>query len=161
MSMLILMSIVGVVFLAAGIFVYVKWGEKLYNRDLEWVYYILNTVGIFVLSVSLLATLGVGISYTDHMTIDDKIDLYKRENANIESQVSAIVSEYMDFETETLVQLKNESPIVLVNLYPELKSDALVEKQIALYMENNCTIKSLECERLKYRVYAWWLFFGD
>lgn len=159
--MLILMSIVGVVFLAAGIFVCVKWGEKLYNRDLEWVYYILNTVGIFVLSLSLLATLYVGISYTGHMTIDDKIGLYKQENANIESQVSAIVSEYMDFETETFVQLKNESPIVLVNLYPELKSDALVEKQIALYMENSRTIKSLECERLEYRIYAWWLFFGN
>lgn len=159
--MLILMSIVGAVFLAAGIFVYVKWGEKLYDRDLEWVYYTLNTVGIFVLSVSLLATLGVGISYTGHMTIDDKIDLYKQENANIESQVSSIASEYMDFETETLVQLKNESPIVLANLYPELKSDAMVEKQIALYMENSRTIKSLECERLKYRIYAWWLFFGN
>lgn len=159
--MLILMSIVGVVFLAAGIFVCVKWGEKLYNRDLEWAYYILNTVCIFVLSLSLLATLYVGISYAGHMTIDDKIGLYKQENANIESQVSAIVSEYMDFETETLVQLKNESPIVLANLYPELKSDALVEKQIALYMENNRTIKSLECERLEYRIYAWWLFFSN
>lgn len=161
MSMLILMSIVGFVFLAAGIFVCVKWGEKLYNRDLEWVYYTLNAIGAFVFSISLMVTLYVGVEYSGRKTIDDRIELYKQENANIESQVSTIVSEYMDFETETYGQLKNESLVVLVNLYPELKSDTLVKEQLALYMENNRTIKSLECERLKYRIYAWWLFFGS
>lgn len=29
-----------------------------------------------------------------------------------------------------------------------------------LIVENNEIIKSLESERLHYRIYAWWLFFG-
>lgn len=159
--MLIVLLVIGVIILAAGLFVYAKWGQQLYYKDYEWVYYLLNAVGGVVLGVSLIATIIVGITYTGHMTIDEKIEIYKQENANIESQMSVVVSEYMGFETETLEKFKNESSTTLVSLYPELKSNTLVTKQLELYVENNKAIKSLECERLKYRVYAWWLFFGS
>ena len=143
--MLILLLVIGAVILAAGLFVYAKWGRELYHNDHEWVYYLLNALGGIVLGVSLIATIIVGIIYTGHMTIDEKIEIYKQENANIENQMSVVVSEYMGFEAETLEKFKNESSTTLVRLY----------------VENNKVIKSLECERLKYRVYAWWLFFGN
>lgn len=158
--MLIALLIIGTIILAAGIFIYAKWGKKLYYSDHEWIYYLLNTIGGIVLGISLIATIVVGIEYTGHMTIDEKIEIYKQENANIENQMSIVVSEYMGFETDTLEKFKNESSTTLVSLYPELKSNTLVTKQLELYVENNKMIKSLECERLKYRVYAWWLFFG-
>lgn len=158
--MLIALLIIGTIILAAGIFIYAKWGKKLYYSDYEWIYYLFNTIGGIVLGVSLIATIVVGIEYTGHMTIDEKIEIYKQENANIENQMSIVVSEYMGFETDTLEKFKNESSTTLVSLYPELKSNTLVTKQLELYVENNKMIKSLECERLKYRVYAWWLFFG-
>lgn len=159
--MLIVLLIIGTIILAAGIFVYAKWRQKLYYKDYEWIYYMLNAIGGIVLGVSLIATIAVGIEYSGHMTIDEKIEIYKQENANIENQMSIVVSEYMGFETETLEKFKNESSTTLVSLYPELKSNTLVTKQLELYVENNKMIKSLECERLKYRVYAWWLFFGS
>lgn len=157
--MLIVLLIIGAIILAAGIFIYAKWGQKLYY-DYDWIYFLLNAIGGIVLGISLIATIVVGIKYSGHMTIDEKIEIYKQENANIENQMSIVVSEYMGFETETLEKFKNESLTTLVSLYPELKSDTLVTKQLELYVENNKVIKSLECERLKYRVYAWWLFFG-
>ena len=159
--MLIVLLIIGTIILAAGIFIYAKWGQELYHKDYEWIYYLLNAIGGIVLGVSLIATIVVGIEYSSHMTIDEKIEIYKQENANIENQMSIVVSEYMGFETETLEKFKNESSTTLVSLYPELKSNTLVTKQLELYVKNNKMIKSLECERLKYRVYAWWLFFGS
>lgn len=158
--MLIVLLIIGIIILAAGIFIYAKWGQKLYHKDNEWIYYLLNAIGSIVLGVSLIVTIVIAIEYSGHMTINEKIEIYKQENANIENQMSIVVSKYMGFETETLEKFKNESSTTLVSLYPELKSNTLVTKQLELYVENNKVIKSLECERLKYRVYAWWLFFG-
>lgn len=159
--MLLVLIIIGAVILAVGLFIYTKWGRTLYRNDYEWVYYLLNIVGGTVLIVSIIITIIIGIEYSGHMTIDERIELYRQENANIESQMSVIVSEYMGFETETLEKFKNENSTTLVSLYPELKSNTLVTKQLELYVQNNQVIKSLECERLKYRIYAWWLFFGD
>lgn len=159
--MLLVLIIIGAVILAVGLFTYTKWGITLYRNDYEWVYYLLNIVGGTVLIVSIIVTIIIGIEYSGHMTIDERIELYRQENANIESQMSVIVSEYMGFETETLEKFKNENSTTLVSLYPELKSNTLVTKQLELYIQNNQVIKSLECERLKYRIYAWWLFFGD
>ena len=45
-------------------------------------------------------------------------------------------------------------------MYPELKSDNLVTKQIELYVENNKQIKKLKSEKLDYNLMAWWLYFG-
>lgn len=85
---------------------------------------------------------------------------HRNENAKIEEQMAVVVDAYKDYESETFKNFKNESSVTLVSLFPELKSDELVAKQIAVYMENTETIKSLECEKLNYKVYAWWMFFG-
>lgn len=158
--MLIVFLVIGIISLAAGIFIYEKWGAKLWEKDDTWIYCLLNTAGAIVISASIIAAISIGVKYSNHIAIDKKIELYRQQNSNIENQIAAVVSEYMEFESETLEKLKGKSPVALVSLYPELKSDTLVAKQIELYVENNETIKSLECERLQYSVYAWWLFFG-
>ena len=45
-------------------------------------------------------------------------------------------------------------------MYPEIKSDDLVTRQINLYIENNKQIKSLKSQKLNYHLMAWWLYFG-
>ena len=159
--MLLLILGIGLLILVAGIIVYLKWGEKLYHQDNEWVYYLLNVVGSIVTAVSLIAILSIGIEYSNAMVIDDKIALYQEENEKIENEISVLVENYKKYETDTLKEFNTNNPSTILSLYPELKSDALVCKQIELYTNNCQQIKELKELKLDYGVYAWWLYFGD
>lgn len=159
--MIFAIAVIGALILAAGIFVYEKWGRKLYSSDNEVIYYALNTVGCIIILVSLIAALIMGIDYSNARVIDEKIALYEEENTRIEQVVNDAVVQYMQYETDTYTNLRPTDPTVLVTLYPELKTNELVAKQLDLYVENNNTIKELRCEKLDYKVLSWWLFFGE
>jgi hypothetical protein len=45
-------------------------------------------------------------------------------------------------------------------MYPDLKADTLVQKQIETYVANNNTIKELRTDKINGKVYRWWLYFG-
>lgn len=96
----------------------------------------------------------------DGRVIDEKIQMYTEENEVIESQIEAVVTEYMNYEKETLTELKGDSAITLVSLYPELKSDNLVMTQITTYQENNAKIKELKESEIDIKSAKWWLYFG-
>ena len=101
------------------------------------------------------------IKLINFRVIDDQIKLYENQNKEIEAKVSLVVKEYMQHESNTFKDLNNnESYIVLVTLYPELKSDELIKQEIELYKSNNEKITSLKEKRLKKTIYRWWLYFG-
>ena len=73
--------------------------------------------------------------------------MYEEENDEIEEEISTLVNTYMAFEKATFENLKVDGDIVaLVSLYPELKSDELVQAQITLYMSNQKKIINLKEE---------------
>lgn len=92
--------------------------------------------------------------------IDDKIKLIETQNKEIEEKVELTVKEYMNFEKETLSEFKSDSYIQLANLYPDLKSNELVQNQIKLYQANNKSIIKLKQEKLEISNYKWWVYFG-
>lgn len=93
--------------------------------------------------------------------IDNKIELYKNQNKEIENKVELVVIQYMKHEKDTFVKLKtNESYITLVTLYPELKSDKLIKEEIKLYEENNKKILNLKEQKINEKLYKWWIYFG-
>lgn len=159
--MILVIAGIGALLLAAGIFVYIKWGRKLYSSDKEVIYYSFNIVGCLILIISLFVALVMGIKCSNARVIDEKIALYEEENTRIEQVVNDAVVQYMQYETDTYTNLRPTDPTVLVTLYPELKTNELVAKQLDLYVKNNNTIKELRCEKLDYKVLAWWLFFGQ
>lgn len=110
------------------------------------------------------ACLIVGIFLCIYVTggsvVDKKIAMYQKENTKIENQMDVLVSQYMKFETDTYGELKNESPITLVSLYPDLKSDELVKKQIEVYETNNKEIRDMKEKKINLKVAKWWLYFG-
>lgn len=94
-------------------------------------------------------------------TIDDKIAMYQEENAIIEQDIDRIVEEYLKHEQDTFTDLKTEeSSITLVTLFPELKSDILVQQQLEIYVVNNAKIKRLREERIDIVKLKWLLYFG-
>lgn len=124
-----------------------------YEEDLAYI----PLVGAVVcLIVAIILCIGV----KDGAVIDEKIAMYKKENTKIEAQMDMLVSQYMKFETDTYGELKNESSITLVSLYPDLKSDELVKKQIDVYESNNKEIRGMKEKKINLKVLKWWLYFG-
>lgn len=92
--------------------------------------------------------------------IDNKIKLYESQNKDIEEKIEVTVKNYMEYEGNTYKELKPDSYIQIINLYPELKADKLVEQQINLYIKNNKKIIELKEEKLNKTLYKWWIYFG-
>ena len=111
-------------------------------------------------AVSVISFIFIVYSLSKTMIIDEMIAMYTEENQNIENQIDIVVKEYMNYESATFVELKDNSSITLVSLYPELKSDELVQTQIATYQANNKKLKELKELKISSRVYKWWIYFG-
>lgn len=110
--------------------------------------------------IKMIALVYVTVCLVECRVIDNKIELYQTQNSEIENKVASVVREYMQHENKTFKELKtNESYITLVTLYPELKSDKLIEEEISLYEENNKKILSLKEQKINESIYKWWLYF--
>ena len=117
-------------------------------------------VGILTAIGSFIATIVLLLGIIDDTTIDEKIAMYYEENTKIEAQVDDIVERYMEYESETFKVSPDDSPLVIASLYPELKSNTLVESQIEVYVENNEKIKELKEGLIGAGARRWWLYFG-
>lgn len=135
------------------IVVYAQLSEK---YDVEWI----NAFTIIFIALTVLFCL-LGIPGTiDSRYTDQKIQMYQEENKKIEEDVSVIITQYMEHENETFDMSKIESSTVLIQMYPELKSNELVSKQIDIYNENNKKIKKLKLEKIKNQKAKFYLYFG-
>ena len=112
------------------------------------------TAIFFIWTFSLINTVVTG------STIERKIAMYEEENASIEESIDVTVRNYMDFEASTYGELKDKDAINLVSLFPELKSDSLVQKQIEVYLANNAKIKELKEDEIDLSKAKWKLYFG-
>lgn len=120
----------------------------------------LSMVGLLFGGISLVAIIVLGINVKSLSVIDDRIAMYEKENALIERQVADVVEQYQKYETDIFMEVATDSAVTMVSLYPELKSDSLVQAQIEVYTENNKTIRDLRDKQIKGNVYRWWLYFG-
>jgi len=114
---------------------------------------------LFVIKLGI--TIWLIVKITELSVIDNKIELYTKQNKEIENKVESVVKQYMEHENKTFTDLKTEeSYITLVTLYPELKSDELIKQEINLYENNNKKIIKLKENKINGRIYKWWLYFG-
>ena len=112
-----------------------------------------------IASIALLICLiALGVTFSPN--IDDKIALYEEENQKIEVQIAGIVTEYQQFEYQIIKECAPDSAITLVSLYPDLKSDTLVAKQIEIYLDNNEKIKQLKETKINQKIGGWWFNFN-
>lgn len=110
--------------------------------------------------ISFAALIVLCILVSKGKIIEQCIEMYQEQNQKIEKSISDLVEKYIDYESTTFSELSPDSAITLVSLYPELKSNTLVEQQCNLYMENNQKITELREEQINLSVYKWWLYFG-
>lgn len=92
--------------------------------------------------------------------IDEKIVLYQEENTKIEEQIASVISDYQEYELGIIKECAPDKAVTMISLYPELKSDTLVAKQVDVYLENNNKIKQLKEEQINQKVIGWWFNFN-
>lgn len=146
---------ISIVVAVAGFILY----EKLGCGD-DWIGTTLASIGTIVGIITLIIAIILGICVIDVTKVDEKIAMYQEENAKIEVQIATTVENYQQYENNIFTEVAPDSSITLVALYPELKSDTLVQAQIEVYIENNDKIKSLKEDKINGSVYRWWLYFG-
>ncbi len=121
----------------------------------------LCVIGTLITIISVIAMIFLLPNVSNSFTIDEKISMYQKENTNIETSITKVVENYKDYEKEILENVKPEEVVlVATQVYPELKSNTLVEKQIDVYFKNNKKIKELKEDKINYKIYKWWLYFG-
>ena len=135
-------------------------GAWLYNDVEEIAGGVTMACGIMGSIASFIALIVLLINVSSLKSIEPQIKMYQTENTNIENQITECVREYQKYETEIFTEVAPDSAITLVSLYPELKSDELVKKQIEIYVANNQKIKELKERKIKGDVYRWWVYFG-
>lgn len=127
------------------------------NSDGEFVLAIISSSFIVV---SLISVAILAVQVSNLSVIDQKIAMYEQENTKIEQQIETAVTAYQQHEKDVLAEVKPNSYIQLVSVYPELKSDTLVKEQIKTYQSNNKKIKELKVIAINGNVKRWWLYFG-
>lgn len=153
-----LLLVLGIAALIIGVVIYYNGNFRI--ADEEVIGTVIGGVGGCLAVVSLVAVLLLGIEVSNLNVIDEKIAMYQEENTKIEEQIVAVVESYQKYENDIFEKVTPESVVTLVSLYPELKSDTLVQSQIEIYVNNNNYIKMLKEDKINGDVYRWWLYFG-
>lgn len=96
--------------------------------------------------------------------MEQRIAIYQEENTRIEEQIKTTIQVYQDYEKDIfgdidLDKISSEKLILLTSIYPELKSDTMVQELIQVYIDNNNQLKELKTKELDYEIWRWWLCF--
>lgn len=159
--MLIILLLVGIGLIILGCIV-------CYSRNCKIEY----GLGVVFNAVGAVVVIGAGLFTTIAVTntikipqMEQRIAIYEEENTRIEEQIKTTIQVYQDYEKDILGdidldKISSEKLILLTSIYPELKSDAMVQELIQVYIDNNNQLKELKTSKLDYELWRWWLFFG-
>ena len=114
-----------------GLVIYVR------SFDFEDVGCALCVVGFSLALVAGIAAIILTCCCADVSKVDEKIELYETENAAIEQRMMEIVQRYQEHEQEIFGEVTEKNAVAYITLYPELRSDSLVEKQMTIYYSNH------------------------
>ncbi len=168
--MLIVLFIIFLIMIIIGIkLCYVS--EKNWSKDWSSMIWVVGTFGTTILCICefiiVICTIACAFGISQLKVADRKIQMYEEENNNIQNQVTDIIENYKNYEqntyTESLknIDINNTDVVVLSQLYPDIKSNEMVSKQIQIYQDNNNKIKEIKEEKLNNEICKWWLYFGN
>lgn len=92
--------------------------------------------------------------------IDEQINLYEDANVQIEEHINSAVDEYKAYENDTLEKFDGSNGTEIISVYPELKTNELIQEQMDIYYQNQTTILELKSKKIGMKPWKWWLYFG-
>jgi predicted RND superfamily exporter protein len=121
---------------------------------------VLMVIGIVIAIVLSIFAIVLTCCCVDTIKIKEKIEMYETENTKIEEQMTLIVQKYMEHEQKVFDEVTEKNVMSYIALYPELRSDSLVSKQMKIYYNNHEKITKLKEEQIMAPIYRWWVYFG-
>lgn len=156
--MVLVITFIAIIIGAVG---YVMYQTGTYSSTKEHTGEVLQGIGWTITVIAAFAAIVLLVFSMIMSTADEKIDMYQEENTKIEQQIAEVVKNYQEYETDIFTELSPDSAMAMISLYPELKSDKLVESQIEVYVENNKQIKYFKEQLISRSIVNWWLYFGN
>jgi hypothetical protein len=138
-------------------------GVVIYEKapcDYETVGIVMGMIGFVIAFVGFIFALAFTCMCVDTAKTEEKIEMYETENAKIEQQMMVIVQKYQEYEQEIFGEVTEKNVMFYITLYPELRSDSLVEKQMSIYYSNHEKIAKLKENQIMASLYRWWVYFG-
>lgn len=139
---------------------------------------VLIVVGFFTLGSDDGATLGVGCIVffvlgivlcialqCRHSTIHNstaQIAVLEENNTELLAEIQPVIEKYLNYEQGTLASMKPEaSTLIAYAVYPELKGNEFVARQLDIIEKNNKEIKERKLALASLESYRIWLFMGE
>ena len=133
---------------------------KFNDFDYEPVDYIFGIISLILGVFCLLFIIVCGVDVSRQPQLNQTLKMYEEENVKIENDIQEIIKQYKEYEIGAYNNYKNENISVIVSMYPELKTNDLVTKQIEIYNSNTKKIKEIKEEIISVGLSKWWLYFG-
>lgn len=92
--------------------------------------------------------------------IEEKIQIYEDQNAQIEQSIDAAVKAYCEHEQITYVQMSDGAIALVAAAYPELASSELVKTQMEVWTSNSYELKELKSDLVDFHRAQYFLYFG-
>lgn len=141
------------ILLLLGIIV-VIWGGC---RDDEGIIVLGFIIGFPTLVAMLIAG---GIYNYDSSTIHSRLAVLEEQNTTVLTQVEPLVQQALNYESSTYKDLKLDvnKLIIFAQMYPELKANSFLNKQIDIILVNQEEIKQLKLDKAALNAYHFWLW---
>lgn len=115
-----------------------------------------------IICVSSFAALLIagGIYNYDSSTINSRLAVLEEQNTTVLTQVEPLVQKALDHESNTYKDLKLDvnKLIIFAQMYPELKANDFLHKQIDIILANQEEIKQLKLDKASLNAYHFWLW---
>ena len=132
----------------------ILWGEF---RDHDGILILSFVVGF----ISLISTLVAGGIYNyDSSTINSRLAVLEEQNTTVLTQIEPLVQQALEYESNTYKDFKLDVAkiIAFTQLYPDLKANSFLNKQIDIILANQEEIKQLKLDKASLNAYHFWLW---
>ena len=100
-----------------------------------------------------------------HSTIHNntaQIAVLEENNTELLNEIQPVIERYLNYEQGTLASMKPEaSTLIAYAVYPELKGNEFVARQLDIIEKNNNEIKERKLKLASLESYRVWLFMGE
>lgn len=119
-----------------------------------------GALGVILAIVFGIWTLWNIIVVASGFSIEEKIQIYEEQNAQIEQSIDAAVKAYCEHEQITYVQMSDGAVALVAAAYPELASSELVKTQMEVWTSNSNELKELKSDLVDFHRAQYFLYFG-
>lgn len=118
-------------------------------------------LGFVVSFISFITILVAGAVYNyDASTINSRLSVLEEQNTTVLTQIEPLVQQALKYESSTYKDLKLDvnKLIIFSQMYPDLKANDFLNRQIDIILTNQEEIKQLKLNKASLNAYHFWLW---